>query len=230
MATSELSDPEFGSIQIHRVKGRNSILLKVTPSGAIRITMPMYAPLFMAKRLLESSRLSVRAMLSEHTATLYTDGMQIGKSHTLSVRKGNSFSVKRDDRVLAVTLVDSMTIADEAVQVAIREQVTLLLRREAKHYLPKRLSYLASQHGFSYKSVRFSHASSRWGSCSSNGTISLNIALMGLPFELIDYVLVHELCHTQEMNHSDNFWNLVQSIDPDYRQHRKTLKTHSPAI
>lgn len=205
-------------------------MLKVTPSGAIRITMPMYAPLFMAKRLLESSRLSVRAMLSEHTATLYTDGMQIGKSHTLSVRKGNSFSVKRDDRVLAVTLVDSMTIADEAVQVAIREQVTLLLRREAKHYLPKRLSYLASQHGFSYKSVRFSHASSRWGSCSSNGTISLNIALMGLPFELIDYVLVHELCHTQEMNHSDNFWNLVQSIDPDYRQHRKTLKTHSPAI
>ena len=230
MATSELSDPEFGSIQVHRVKGRNSILLKVTPSGAIRITMPMYAPLFMAKRLLESSRQSVRAMLSEHTATLYTDGMQIGKSHTLSVRQGNSFGVKRDDRVLAVTLVDSMTIADEAVQVAIREQVTLLLRREAKHYLPKRLSYLSSQHGFSYKSVRFSHASSRWGSCSSNGTISLNIALMGLPFELIDYVLVHELCHTQEMNHSDNFWNLVQSIDPDYRQHRKTLKTHSPAI
>jgi predicted metal-dependent hydrolase len=172
-------------------------------------------------------------MLAEqHGDIVYENGMQIGKSHSLIVRPtaNNTASAKRHGKQIIVSLPDNNSLQDAATVRIIRDVVIDALRIEAKSYLPRRLAFLAEKSGFYYQKVRFSHASGRWGSCSSNGTISLNIALMKLPFELIDYVLIHELSHTIHMNHSEEFWKLVESADPLYKTHRRELKKETPSI
>ena len=226
-----VTDEEFGTITVRRSARATQVRLRVAPDGSLRASMPVYAPMFLLKRLIKSSRPQLRKML-EHSLpqTEYHDGQQIGKSHTLIVRSATRLAVGRSKQHITVDLPPALTLQSPEVVKKLREVVISALRLEAKSYLPKRLQYLANQHGFVYDKVRFSHASSRWGSCSSSGTISLNIALMKLPFELIDYVVIHELAHTVEMNHSEAFWALVARGDTQYKQHRKLLKQESPSI
>ena len=226
-----VTDEEFGTITVRRSARATQVRLRVAPDGSLRASMPVYAPMFLLKRLIKSSRPQLRKML-EHSLpqTEYHDGQQIGKSHTLIVRSATRLAVGRSKQHITVDLPPALTLQSPEVVKKLREVVIIALRLEAKSYLPKRLQYLANQHGFVYDKVRFSHASSRWGSCSSSGTISLNIALMKLPFELIDYVVIHELAHTVEMNHSEAFWALVARGDTQYKQHRKLLKQESPSI
>ncbi len=226
-----IHDEEFGAITIRRSAKATQVRIRVAPNGELRASMPLYAPLFLLKRLVKNSRDELRRMQQQAQPTeSYTDGQQIGKSHTIVVRPSKNLLVTRKKQHILVNLPQGHSLNDPDVVKAIRQTVILALRVEAKSYLPKRLAYLAGQLGCSYQKVRFSHASSRWGSCSSQGTISLNIALMKLPFELIDYVLVHELSHTKQMNHSEAFWQLVKVGDPLYLQHRKLLKNETPSI
>lgn len=89
------------------------------------------------------------------------------------------------------------------------------VRAEARVRLGGRLEELAGLYGFTFTSVSIRFQKSRWGSCSAKGGISLNAALIFLPDALADYILLHELCHTRQMNHSEKFWKLLFSIDPD---------------
>lgn len=226
-----IHDEEFGTIVVRKTAKAAQVRIRVAPNGTLRASMPMYAPLFLLKRLLKTSREEIRQMLAQSKPTItYAHGQSIGKSHTLIVREGTPFSLKRAGQQLIATIPSDLSLDTPDIQVALRKEVIALLRLESKKHLPRRLHYLAQTYGFDYKRVRFSHASSRWGSCSSTGTISLNIALMKLPFELIDYVLVHELAHTVEMNHSERFWRLVANGDPDYKKHRALLKAETPSI
>lgn len=123
------------------------------------------------------------------------------------------------DRFLAHSAPGSMEIvcppgvdyADAGVQTWLRKAVTEALRKHAAIILPPRLYMLAGQHGLTYKSVRINAGKGRWGSCSARGTINLSCYLLLLPQHLIDYVLLHELAHTLEMNHGERFWQLLDS-------------------
>jgi predicted metal-dependent hydrolase len=227
-----ITDEEFGEITLRRSAKASSVRIRVAPDGRLRASLPLYAPAFLVKRLLKTSRPQLRAILSEHQTSVFEHGMQIGKSHTLIVRETPAATpaAKRHDLQIIVSLPPQMNLAHPSVNRIARDAVIEALRIEAKSHLPKRLGYLAEKHNLPYEKIRFSHASGRWGSCSSNGTISLNIALMKLPFELIDYVLVHELCHTKQMNHSRDFWDLVANADPNYKIHRQALKNETPSI
>lgn len=224
-------DEEFGKIQVRRSPRSTQVRLRVAPNGSLRASMPMYAPIFLLKRLVKNSRDELRKMVKQAQPVIeYKNGQQVGKSHTLIVRGSTKLTVSRTKQQIIVNLPENKTLSSPDVVRKIRDISTVALRIEAKSYLPKRLDYLADRLGFSYERVRFSHASSRWGSCSSTGTISLNIALMKLPFELIDYVIIHELAHTVEMNHSPSFWALVERGDPAYKIHRKMLRQEAPSI
>lgn len=201
----------------------------IAPNGRLRITVPPYVPLIMVKRMIVNSRQDLRNLLHSQPKLRLVDGMSIGKSHSLHTRTSDTISVRISGQRIIVGLGNS-SLDSKEVDLAVRDSIRTALRKEAKHYLPKRLAYLANMHGFQYQTVRFSHASSRWGSCSSQGTISLNIALMMLSFEQIDYVLIHELCHTRYMNHSTEFWQLVEQLCPHYNKLRRELKSHTPTI
>lgn len=226
-----IQDEEFGAITVRRSAKSTQVRLRVGPDGTLRASLPLYAPLFLVKRLVRNSRIELRSLLQQaQPNTTYYDGMLIGKSHSLQVRPGGALRATRHGQQIILTLPEQQQLNSTPITRVIRDAVIDALRIEAKNYLPRRLKYLADQFGLSYSRVRFSHASSRWGSCSSNGTISLNIALMKLPFELIDYVIVHELAHTVEMNHSPEFWNIVSQGDPDYKEHRRALKKENPML
>jgi len=227
-----IQDEEFGKITIRRSARASQVRLRVAPDGTLRASLPLYAPAFLVKRLIKSSRDELRAMIAQsQPIASYTDGMRIGKSHTLIVRPtAGTLQANRRGQQLIVSLPNGKTLNDTDVARTVRDLIIAALRVEAKSYLPKRLSFLAEKYGFSYKKVRFSHASGRWGSCTSEGTISLNIALMKLPFEQIDYVILHELAHTRQMNHSPEFWAIVGESDPEYKSHRRDLKKEQPTI
>jgi len=105
-----------------------------------------------------------------------------------------------------------------------------ILKKQAADYLPYRLAFLAQKHGFTYSLGKLGLRTTRWGSCTSKQVISLNIALMKVPKSLQDYVIIHELCHTRHLNHSPDFWAEVAKYDPNYKEHRKTLKTFKPSL
>lgn len=98
------------------------------------------------------------------------------------------------------------------------------LRKEAKAFLPGRVSELAAVHGFEYNRVFIKHNVSNWGSCSSKKNINLNLNLMRLPAELRDYVILHELCHLRHMNHGPEFHSLLESVCPGHRALARQLK------
>lgn len=103
-------------------------------------------------------------------------------------------------------------------------------REAAKEYFPQRAAYYAYLLGVSYDRIRIAGQKTRWGSCSSNKTLSFNWKLMLAPPKVLDYVVVHEICHLREMNHSPRFWALVESLMPDYKQQRKWLKENGHTL
>lgn len=231
---TSFNDAEFGEIIVRKRVGTTHVRIRVGTDSKLIVSAPRLTPLIYIKQVINSSRDELRAMLVQTGAnTQYVEGQSIGKSHilrTVPTSMVTAPTTKVEKQTLIAYLPPTSSLGDMEVQRAIRDHAIKILRREAKAYLPRRLRFLADEHNFTYERVRFSHSSGRWGSCSTSGTISLNIALMKLSHELIDYVLIHELSHTRQMNHSPAFWREVERYDPHYRLHRQQLKRENPTV
>lgn len=104
------------------------------------------------------------------------------------------------------------------------------LKRDLRELIFSRLERFAPLLKVGWSSVAIRDQKTRWGSCSKGGILSFNYRLAFLPSELLDYIIVHELCHLKELNHSVRFWKLVEGILPDYQLSRKKLKKIGPLL
>ncbi len=97
------------------------------------------------------------------------------------------------------------------------------LTAHAKKVIPERVRHFAPLIGVDYGRVTIRNQKTKWGSCSEKGNLNFNLALMRAPIEVLDYVVVHELCHRKEMNHSPEFWKTVENVLPNYKEQKKWL-------
>ena len=98
------------------------------------------------------------------------------------------------------------------------------LQQEACRKIPERTAYFAEKIGVSYGRITLRQQKTRWGSCIANGNLNFNWRLVLMPPEILDYVVVHELAHRKEMNHSSKFWTIVEQEMPDYQERKQRLK------
>ncbi|HSP87407.1 MAG TPA: SprT family zinc-dependent metalloprotease [Ignavibacteriaceae bacterium] len=103
---------------------------------------------------------------------------------------------------------------------------SIWLKHRAKFYIPLRVKELSEKSGLIYKGITIRSQKTRWGSCTAGGKLSFNYKLMRFKKEIIDYVIIHELCHLKEMNHSKKFWNLVENYCPNYKKLKKELRAN----
>lgn len=105
----------------------------------------------------------------------------------------------------------------------ISKQVLPVYMKTARDLVEQRILYFNQYYKYHYNTIRIKNQSAQWGSCSSKRNLNFNFKLMFLPTELLDYVVVHELCHLKQLNHSKKFWDLVELTIPDYREREKKL-------
>lgn len=119
--------------------------------------------------------------------------------------------------------IQKMEVQRETVPGLSKEERTRL-QQEACRKIPERTAYFAGKIGVSYGRITLRQQKTRWGSCSANGNLNFNWLLILAPPEVLDYVVVHELCHRRQMNHSQAFWNEVSAVLPGYKEQKKWLK------
>lgn len=223
-----MDDDEFGRIRLIRNSGRY-LRLNIRTNGEIVISAPFATSLGKVEDFLGDNRSYLRQNLSRimHRRD-FADGDIIGRHHRLVIQPGVRPATTLNDQQLIVKVPDDYT--DIQTSQLVSRGVAKALKAEASHYLPKRLHALALRYGYKYNKVRLTFAKSRWGSCSTSGTISLNVSLMMLPEELSDYVLLHELTHTHHMNHSKAFWDELSEHLPEARELSRALRDYSPYI
>ncbi len=115
-------------------------------------------------------------------------------------------------------------------QTSIQRALETLYRRKAREYFEDRVDHFADQIGVEYNRIEIRNQKTKWGSCSTSGTLGLNWRLMMAPRNVIDYVIIHELAHLRESNHTDAFWSLVREYDPDYQEHAAWLEENSTQL
>lgn len=205
--------PELGAIELSHSKKAKNYIIKLGENGLIA-TIPDKGSIDELNIILQKNKGKFALwMKHKETTSFIIDNQTKLKTLTFSLQVSPSdnkrYTAYIKESVLHLHYPKQVDLYAASTQDTLRNMIVGALKHEAKLFLPVRLKTLADKFGFEYNDVRIKDVKTRWGSCSSHKNINLSFRLMLLPIHLIDYVLLHELCHTIELNHSDRFWRLM---------------------
>lgn len=144
---------------------------------------------------------------------------------------GDSYEVVVDRRPSSDIDGDTFKLAEHHVErTSVKRALKTLYRRKARELFETRASQLADEMGVVYENIELRNQRTRWGSCSTSGTLSLNWRLMMAPLSIVDSILIHELAHLREPNHTEAFWSLIAHHNPQYEEHAEWLEENSTRL
>lgn len=215
MATKRiLVDKDFDRIIVRTHKRARNVTMRVKPDG-LHVTVPPYS---LSSKVME--------VVEQYRSRLMEDWKKISKKpidldfriqapcFRLWLEQGafTCFSVCFTEEGVKIICPRNVDFTLPEVQRLVRNAIIRAMKRNAQEYLPPLLTAFAKRYNLSFKRVKITGSKSRWGSCSASGNINLSCYLMLLPPHLMDYVLLHELSHTKEMNHGPRFWEVLDSM------------------
>lgn len=228
----EFYDEELGKIVFRRNSRAKQIIMYAKPDALV-VTLPSYTAIKEGFTAIEKHRPDLLKKRQRTSQALLNEETQLS-TLTFSVRifrtERSNFYFSLKDNILHIACPNDTDYAKPEVQDLLRKNIERVLRIEANRFLPQRLQELAQKYQFNYNQVKINASKGRWGSCSARKVINLSYFLMLLPQHLIDYVLLHELTHTVEMNHSERFWRRLDEVTAHQalalRKELKAYKTH----
>jgi hypothetical protein len=204
---------------------RRTIALEVTPAATVIVRAPLRAPAEYIEEIIRQKSLWILRKMDEmkrrplSPCHEYAEGelfLFLGRSYPLQIVENVSMTIERSDRLY----VSSTLIPD------IRIQLKHWYIEEARKEIKARCMWFSLKTGHVPATIRITDARQRWGSCTNKGGLNFSWRLIQAPPEIVDYVVVHELVHISQPDHSKKFWAKVRKIMPDYEQSRNWLKDH----
>lgn len=229
--------PGIGKIKVRRSANIKYLRLRMAPGRGVWVSVPFGVSEAQVQKFVEENKEWIvqsrknMAVYEKDTGMNLQPGAEITtKLHVLKIAQTEQPhpSYKLEGNV--ITLFVPERVEFSRIEKIVQQFLVEVYRMEAKQYLPPRVKYYAVKFGFNYGRLTFRDNVSNWGSCSVENNISLNVKLIKLPDEIIDYVILHELCHTVEKNHSEDFWKLVGKVCPGYVHLRTRLKNYNTRV
>lgn len=228
-----ISDKDFGKIHFVVRRSARNITMRVKEDGLHVTTLP-YRSITALLEAIAPFRERLRNVCSEVKPKPFDLNFSIeAECFRLKLETSplKNFTVSMRDETVVIACPAHADFTTDRVQTLVKNAVMRAMRKKAEEYLPPLVQYWSSLFDLPYNKVTISKARSRWGSCSSKRDISLSFYLMLLPAHLMDYVILHELAHTREMNHGPKFWELLNQLtDGKALALRKELRMHRPVF
>lgn len=228
-----ISDKDFGKIHFVVRRSARNITMRVKEDG-LHVTTPPYRSITALLEAIAPFRERLRNVCSEVKPKPFDLNFSIeAECFRLKLETSplKNFTVSMRDETVVIACPAHADFTTDRVQTLVKNAVMRAMRKKAEEYLPPLVQYWSSLFDLPYNKVTISKARSRWGSCSSKRDISLSFYLMLLPAHLMDYVILHELAHTHEMNHGPEFWELLNQLtDGKALALRKELRMHRPVF